>query len=87
MIHEQLVRGPLSELVRQFAAAPPRGEVTLVVAGATGPEPPALDVEAEVRRRLAAGQGPKEIAAALAVATGKPRRALYQLALALRPRT
>jgi hypothetical protein len=59
--------------------------VTLVVAGAS--EAPAeIDVEAEVRRRLEAGEGPKEIAAALALATGKPRRMLYQLALALRPR-
>jgi 16S rRNA (cytidine1402-2'-O)-methyltransferase len=82
-IHEELVRGTLGELVRQFAAAPPRGEVTLVVEGASE-APPEIDLEAEVRRRIAAGESPKEIAAALSLQTGKPRRQLYQLALALR---
>ena len=32
----------------------------------------------------AGGEGAKEIAAALALATGKPRRQIYQLALALK---
>ena len=86
-IHEEFVRGTLSELAARYAETPPRGEVTLVIAGAPAGEPEAaVDIEAEVRRRLVAGEGPKEIAAALALTTGKPRRQLYQLALALRPR-
>jgi 16S rRNA (cytidine1402-2'-O)-methyltransferase len=85
-LHEEWLRGPLGELAARFAEAPPRGEITLVVAGA--PEEPAstLDVEAEVRRRLDEGQGAREIAAGLALITGHPRRAIYQLALALKPR-
>ena len=46
----------------------------------------AVDVEAEVKRRLADGESPKEIAAALALTSGKPRRQIYQLAVALKPR-
>ena len=84
-IYEELVRGTLGELARRYAEAPPRGEVTLVVEGA-GEARAEIDVEAEVRRRLAAAESPKEIAAALALATGKPRRQIYQLALALKPR-
>jgi 16S rRNA (cytidine1402-2'-O)-methyltransferase len=84
-IHEEHVRGTLAELAARFADTAPRGEVTLVVEGASG-EAPEIDVEAEIRRRLADGESPKEIAAALALTTGKPRRAIYQLALALRPR-
>ncbi|MBI4492667.1 MAG: 16S rRNA (cytidine(1402)-2'-O)-methyltransferase [Chloroflexi bacterium] len=33
-VHEEFVRGPLSELHAHFTAHPPRGEFTLVVAGA-----------------------------------------------------
>lgn len=84
-VHEEIVRAPLGELAARWAAEPPRGECTLVVAGAAEVAP-AVDVEAEVRRLLAEGASPKDIAARLALATGKPRRALYQLALALRGR-
>lgn len=88
-VHEEVVRGPLAELAARYAQAPPRGELTLVVAGASEAEAIArsaakVDVEAEVRRLLAEGAGPKEIAARLSLATGKPRRAIYQLALALK---
>jgi hypothetical protein len=33
---------------------------------------------------LAGGESPKEIAAAVALLTGKPRRQIYQLAVALK---
>ena len=79
---EEHVRGTLGELAARYAEVPPRGECTLVVEGGAG-EAPAVDVEAELRRLLAAGLGPKDAAARLVVATGKPRRQLYQLALAL----
>ncbi len=82
-IYEELVRGTLGELARRYAEVAPRGEVTLVVEGATSPVDE-IDIEAEVRRRLDAGESPKEIAAALALATGKPRRQIYQLVLARR---
>ena len=59
-VHEELVRGTLKELAARFADAPPRGEVTIVVEGAaTAAEEPAVDVEAEVKRRLADGESPK----------------------------
>jgi 16S rRNA (cytidine1402-2'-O)-methyltransferase len=85
-VHEELLRGTLKELAQRFAEAAPRGEVTILVEGAAAAEAeaPAIDVEAEVRRRLADGESPKEIAAALALATGKPRRQIYQLAVALK---
>ena len=81
-LHEEHVRGTLGELADRFAAASPRGECTLVVAGGSAPAP-AIDIEAELRRLLASGLGPKDAAARLVVVTGKPRRQLYQLALSL----
>jgi 16S rRNA (cytidine1402-2'-O)-methyltransferase len=87
-IHEEHVRGSLAELAARFADTPPRGECTLVVAGASDEEIAAraaavLDVEAEIVRQLGEGASAKEIAARLALATGRPKRQLYQLALAL----
>jgi 16S rRNA (cytidine1402-2'-O)-methyltransferase len=85
-LHEELVRGTLKELSLKYAETAPRGEVTIVVEGAAADagEAAAVDVEAEVRKRLAGGESPKEIAAALALITGKQRRQIYQLAVALK---
>jgi 16S rRNA (cytidine1402-2'-O)-methyltransferase len=80
-LHEELARGPLSQLAAHFAGEV-RGEVVIVVAGA--PEAQPIDpaqLEREVRERLARGERPKEIAEALR-AHGK--RDVYQLALKLR---
>jgi 16S rRNA (cytidine1402-2'-O)-methyltransferase len=84
-LHEELVRGTLKDLLARFADSPPRGEVTIVVAGAAATTADTtIDVEAEVKRRLADGESPKEIAAALALLSGKPKRQIYQLAVALK---
>ena len=84
-IHEEVVRAPLGELRARYAHEPPRGEVTLVVAGAVpGMAPAAIDVVAEVRAALDAGRPLGEVAAELALRTGRPRRAIYQLGLQLK---
>ena len=81
-LYEEHVRGTLGELAARYADTPPRGECTLVVAGGQG-DAPIVDVEAELRALLGSGLGPKDAAQRLVVKTGKPRRQLYQLALAL----
>jgi 16S rRNA (cytidine1402-2'-O)-methyltransferase len=88
-LHEEIVRGSLDELAARYADEAPRGECTIVVEGASVDEArarAAVDVEARVREMLAAGTSPKEIAARLALQTGKPKRQIYQLAIALRGR-
>jgi len=84
-LHEEIARGTLSSLADRFSGEV-RGEVTLVVGGASGePEPLAAeDVEAEIRRRLASGDPPVEVARAVARARGIPRRQAYDLVLAVR---
>jgi 16S rRNA (cytidine1402-2'-O)-methyltransferase len=82
-VHEEHVRGPLADLAARYAAAAPRGECTLVVEGGAPAGPAPLDIEAELRRLLDAGLGPRDAAARLVIVTGKPRRHLYQLALSL----
>ncbi len=87
-LHEEHVRGTLAELAARYAETPPRGECTLVVAGASDEEARAraeagVDIEGEIQRQLGEGASAKEIASRLALSTGRPRRQLYQLALAL----
>ncbi len=81
-IHEEHVRGTLGELAAKYGDTAPRGECTLIVEGGRQPGP-AIDIEAELRRLLADGLGPRDAAQRLVVVTGKPRRQLYQLALSL----
>ena len=81
-LYEEHVRAPVGELASRYATVSPRGECTLVVAGAVA-SPPVIDIETEMRRLLASGLGPRDAAQRLVVVTGKPRRQLYQLALAL----
>jgi 16S rRNA (cytidine1402-2'-O)-methyltransferase len=85
-LHEEIVRGTLGELHARFAASAPRGECTLVIAGSAGDpaedEDPG-DLEARVKALLDQGLGPRDVAARLVAVTGKPRRALYQLALSI----
>ncbi len=82
-VHEELARGTLSQLADHFSGEV-RGEVVIVVCGAEArveEEDPAA-LEEEVRRRLAQGERPKEIAEALAGAHSKRR--VYQLAIRLK---
>jgi 16S rRNA (cytidine1402-2'-O)-methyltransferase len=82
-VHEEHVRGTLGELATRYAAQAPLGECTLIVEGAAA-APPVVDIEAELKKLLAEGLGPRDAAARLVIVTGKPRRELYQLALSLR---
>ncbi len=87
-LHEEIRRGTLVELAGEATADPPRGEVTIVVAGATGAAP--LDVEAgsggpvdiaegrqRVARLMAVGQTRGSAAKAVARETGLSRRELF----------
>jgi 16S rRNA (cytidine1402-2'-O)-methyltransferase len=81
---EEHVRGSVAELAARFAETAPRGECTIVVEGAAEGEGAAVvDLEGDVRALLATGLGPKDVAQRLVAKTGRPRRELYQLALAL----
>jgi len=83
-LHETFHRGPLGELAASFAAAPARGEIVLVVAP---PSEDAAPTEAELDALLAEALSRlslRDAADAVAEATGRPRRAVYARALALK---
>jgi hypothetical protein len=85
-LHEEVVRGKLSELVAHFAQKP-RGEFTLVIEGLpaadAGTPWPWDDVTEEIRRLVAEGQRPKQIAPSLARTTGRPRSEIYARAVSV----
>jgi 16S rRNA (cytidine1402-2'-O)-methyltransferase len=78
---EEVRRASLAELAAHYAAAEARGEVVVVV----GPAPEERAGMAELDRRLgealAAGMSLRDAAAAVAAATGLPRRQVYARAL------
>jgi 16S rRNA (cytidine1402-2'-O)-methyltransferase len=86
-VHEEVWRGTLGDAADVFAARQVRGEVVVVVGGAS-PAAPASDeaVDDAVRERLRHGQGegPRQIALAVAQGLGVPRRQVYEAVLRLR---
>ena len=61
-----------------------RGEITVVVAGATGPAATVDDVLDGIRERVAAGERLKAVCAEVAAETGLSRKALYDAVVASR---
>jgi 16S rRNA (cytidine1402-2'-O)-methyltransferase len=78
--YEEVVRGPLSELVA-WAQDEVRGEVTLVVEGAPVVVADLDSAAAEVLELVAAGTRLKPAVAAIAAETGLAKNALYEVAL------
>ena len=78
--YEEIRRGSLQELA-EWAASEVRGEVTLVVAGATQPAPDLHAAAEEVLGLAAGGMKLKAAVAQVARQQGLPKNALYELAL------
>src|SRR5579884_4260722 len=80
-VFEETRSGTLAELARYYAEAPPRVEVTIVVAGTGRParaeRPP--DPEARARALLAQGMSRRDVAERLAAETGITRNTAYRL--------
>jgi 16S rRNA (cytidine1402-2'-O)-methyltransferase len=78
-LHEELARGPLRALAERFAGEV-LGEVTIVISG-DGAPPPAEEsaepLDAELRRRVAAGEPPSAVAREVARARGLKRSDVY----------
>ncbi|MBC8121895.1 MAG: 16S rRNA (cytidine(1402)-2'-O)-methyltransferase [Gemmatimonadaceae bacterium] len=86
-IHEQIWQGSLREAVEYFNQNTPRGEFTLVLAGAA-PVERTLDPEqlrSALQLLLAEGHSRSEASRQLAEQTGLARRSIYQLSLGLSP--
>jgi 16S rRNA (cytidine1402-2'-O)-methyltransferase len=81
-VHEEFVRGPVSEVGAHFGRHEPLGEITLVIAGASPAAAVRWDqeqVETALRERLAAGLRLKDAARQVADASGWTARDVYAL--------
>jgi 16S rRNA (cytidine1402-2'-O)-methyltransferase len=85
-VHEEFLRGTLRELAEEAKSREWLGELTVVLGPAEvgGPEPVDVDLDARIDEELKKGRRPKEIAEAMAMATGRPRREIYARVLARR---
>jgi 16S rRNA (cytidine1402-2'-O)-methyltransferase len=81
-LHEEIFRGKISEAEAHFDTQPPKGEITLVIAGAPQ-EAEHWDLE-QVREALkaglACGESPSSLAREIAAQSGWKRREIYRLA-------
>jgi len=82
-LHETVVRGPLSDLIANFADGPPRGEIVVLVGPGAAAVATEADADAALREALTRA-GPAEAATEVARALGLNRRALYRRALDLK---
>jgi len=81
--YEEVRRGGLTELA-DWAAEGVRGEITVVVAGATARAASVEDVLPGIQERVGAGERLKDVCAEVAAETGLSKKALYDAALAAR---
>lgn len=81
-VHEEVRRGTLAELSGYYEERPPKGEITLVLAGSPRGEPPALErpqLEEEARRLRAGGLSRRDAAQRLAAEFAVSRREAYRI--------
>jgi len=80
-LHEHTRGGTLPELSGYYRETPPRGEVTVMIAGTGTPprDPPPPDPEARARALLAEGMSRRDVADRLAEETGISKNSAYRL--------
>ena len=79
--HEEIFRGPLREAYAHYSAQPPRGEITLVLAGCSASKEPWSEEQLQgvLMERRTQGLSPSQIASQLASESGWPRREIYRI--------
>ncbi len=85
-MHEELRGGSLAELAEWYEAHPPKGEITLLLAGASAEVAPAVDaaaLRAEAAALLAGGLTRKDVVRKLTESSGLGRNEVYRLVMEL----
>lgn len=79
-LHEEIFRGTLRQAQDHFSVQEPRGEITLVVAGAASAAErwSESELEAQMKSSLEQGEPPSQAAARLSGLSGWPRREIYR---------
>lgn len=83
-LHEEFWRGTVEEAIAHYSTHPPKGEFTLILAGARANTPPTeIDLKGQLETLIQQGMSRSAASRHLAQTTGQPRRDIYQLALTL----
>jgi 16S rRNA (cytidine1402-2'-O)-methyltransferase len=79
-LHEEFFRGSISSALAHYTTSPPRGEITLVVAGHSGEKRVWTEAEVQSAIKIQKSQGspPAQIASQIAQQANWPRRKVYQ---------
>jgi 16S rRNA (cytidine1402-2'-O)-methyltransferase len=81
-VHEEFLRGPVSQILQQIAAREIKGEVTLVIGGWDQQTAVSLEeVKQEARALAAQGMRVKEIAEVLGEKYGYAKKEIYRIAV------
>lgn len=83
-VHEEFIRGRISQVRAHFTETAPRGEFVLVMRGQVSGGNPLWERDtllAAIQKEKAAGKKAREIAAALSASSGWPKREVYALAV------
>lgn len=80
-LHEEVLRGKLSEIVRLLARTTIAGEYVLVVEGGKGEAPSASEALLEVKMLMKKGKGRKEAVKTIAEQYGLSKKELYDASL------
>jgi 16S rRNA (cytidine1402-2'-O)-methyltransferase len=81
-LHEQFLRGTISKVLNELASGEVKGEITLMVHGASERATVSLlELNAEIDHLTSGGAGVKEIAELLSKRYRLPKREIYRLAL------
>ena len=85
-LFEEVVRGSLDDLARRWKDSPPKGEITLVVAGAPEEQKSGMGNVSELTLEdlVAAGLEPRQAAKVIARMQGRSSREVYQQAVKAR---
>ena len=86
-LHEEILRGSLSQALAHFSAQPARGEITLVIEGNKAQVAWSEEqVRSSLEKLLAEGYSATQSAAEVADRSGWPRRTLYRMVMELKKR-
>jgi 16S rRNA (cytidine1402-2'-O)-methyltransferase len=88
-LHEEIFRGTVPQAAAYFKESPVRGEITLVIAGASQDVERWLPgrVESVLKEALSTGESPSRIARDVAAKSGWPRRELYKMITEIQSKT
>lgn len=76
-LHEEVAWMSLARAIEEWTERAPRGEFTMVIAGAAPPEPDLAAGVVRARRLIDEGTSPSAAARQAAAETGAPRRSIY----------